>query len=262
MGLRGRKDFALVKEIINKIDFKSLSLYQEAYVDKESGESTLIEDNDELNLVEELYSLIDIPDIQIKTGMTKCVIIIPNCSIVIKIPLLGVHYYERVWDEEYEEYHDTGYDYYEEYSSANDLQSLSNPNDDYDNDYCWNELQKYELARKKGFSDIFLETCFYGTVDDVPIYLQEKAQTLYEAIHASKSYHSSPESRRILKDTGLVADVDWSAAILDLYGIRFYKELQIFLDKYEMDDDLHNSNIGYCNNKPIILDWSGWRDFI
>lgn len=256
MGLRGRNDFAIVEDIIHKIDFKSLSLYQEAYIDKKNGDATLMDDD--LRIEEELYSLLDIPGIQIKTGMTKCVIIIPKCSIVIKMPLFGIHYYEQEWDEEYEEYYDTGYDYYNDYHQANDFHLTSG----HENDYCWNELQKYELARKNGFADTLLETCFYGIIDHVPIYLQEKAQTLYEAIYASKSYHSSPESRKILKDTGIIADSDWSATIIDLYGVHFYKDLQIFLNKYEMDDDLHNNNIGYCNNKPVILDWCGWRDEI
>jgi hypothetical protein len=50
----------------------------------------------------------------------------------------------------------------------------------------------------------------------------------------------------------------WAGMVISLYGKHTAKQLAEFVREHKIND-LHDSNIGYKNNKPIILDFSGYN---
>lgn len=51
---------------------------------------------------------------------------------------------------------------------------------------------------------------------------------------------------------------DWVALIVYFFGMQFFLDLMDFCEENEIND-LHYSNIGFLNNKPIILDFCGYH---
>jgi hypothetical protein len=51
-----------------------------------------------------------------------------------------------------------------------------------------------------------------------------------------------------------VTSKSWAQHIIDEYGAPVFLAFHDFIDEFDISD-LHNANIGYLNNKPIILDW-------
>ena len=95
-------------------------------------------------------------------GASKLVII-PKYEnkYVIKIPFSG--YFDYVYDEFY---------------------FFSNANEDEDKcwDYCLTELLIYRRAKKEKINQIFAKSRLIGTINDYPIYIQEKAKTYDEIL--------------------------------------------------------------------------------
>lgn len=53
-------------------------------------------------------------------------------------------------------------------------------------------------------------------------------------------------------------DTTWASMAIVLYGKKKCKALCRFVIENNIND-LHRSNIGYLNNRPIILDFSGYH---
>lgn len=49
----------------------------------------------------------------------------------------------------------------------------------------------------------------------------------------------------------------WAKMVINLYGKKVAKALCEFVQENGIND-LHNENIGYKNNRPVILDFSGY----
>lgn len=49
----------------------------------------------------------------------------------------------------------------------------------------------------------------------------------------------------------------WSRMVISIYGKKMCKSLCDFIRENKIND-LHCHNLGYKNNKPIILDFSGY----
>lgn len=54
-------------------------------------------------------------------------------------------------------------------------------------------------------------------------------------------------------------DYTWAAMALVIYGKTVCKKLCNFIQENKIND-LRDANIGYKNNKPIILDFSGFEN--
>ena len=53
---------------------------------------------------------------------------------------------------------------------------------------------------------------------------------------------------------------DWCIDLLEYYGPKKFKEFLTLIKKLKWDDDLTYDNVGYKNNHPIIIDFSGFRE--
>lgn len=126
-------------------------------------------------------------DACVNYGVSKLVIILPDCSQVIKVPFNGSWYYGDSYNEETDEWEE-GEEVFTHFECANDM----NCDDARGWDYCENELIKYENAVEDGYEDLFPATTFYGYIkakfveNEYPIYLQEKC-TIFDEVCWKKS---------------------------------------------------------------------------
>lgn len=186
--------------------------------------------------------------IEVCHGVSKMAIIIPGCSLVIKIPFNGQWKYEERYNKETGEYEE-GEEYFE-------------PFYEYD-DYCALEESVYKNAEAAGFDQYLAKTSFYKAIKNCYVYVQEKVFGLY----SDKASTPTDDSRRKIKARrdGYIGTSDWSACFIDFFGEdafeKFYNYCVYGDDEHEMciDDDLHAGNIGFrADGSPVILDYSGW----
>lgn len=140
-------------------------------------------------------------------------------------------------------------------------------------------------AQRTGLSDIFLPTKFYELKSStIPLcYLREESNdysSYYDRDLAPISFDSffvqpfakiAREKSNFIEFNGDIPLVDeygdtipyelttitaysWLKDVLDMYGRKFF-DMMINFFKAKGMHDLHPENIGYFNNKPIILDW-------
>ena len=186
--------------------------------------------------------------IEVYHGVSKMAIIIPGCSLVIKIPFNGQWRYEERYNEETEEY-EKGEECFEPFYEYED--------------YCALEESVYQNAEAAGFEQYLAETKFYKAIKNAYIYVQERVYTLY----SDKASTPSEGSRKKIDERNgeYLSNKDWSACFIDFFGEeafeKFYNYCVYGDDEHEMcmADDLHSGNIGFrADGSPIILDYSGW----
>ena len=186
--------------------------------------------------------------IEVCHGVSKMAIIIPGCSLVIKIPFNGQWKYEERYNKETGEYEE-GEEYFEPFYEYED--------------YCALEESVYKNAEAAGFDQYLAKTSFYKAIKNCYVYVQEKGFGLY----SDKASTPTDDSRRKIKARrdGYIGTSDWSACFIDFFGEdafeKFYNYCVYGDDEHEMciDDDLHAGNIGFrADGSPVILDYSGW----
>ena len=184
--------------------------------------------------------------IEVCHGVSKMAIIIPGCSLVIKIPFNGKWYSDSTWNEEkqcYEEKEDLFEPFYE-----------------YE-DYCALEESVYQNAEAAGFEQYLAKTSFYKTIKNCYVYVQEKVYTLY----SDKASTPSEGSRKKIDERNdeYLGSKDWSACFIDFFGEEAFENFYHYCEyegKVCIANDLHSGNIGFrVDGSPVILDYSGWN---
>lgn len=147
------------------------------------------------------------------------------------------------------------------------------------NDACNKEYELYQLAIRRGIQQFFPETIKCGSFYNKTFYLQRCIDcSVYELNFnvedsyrkkAKTSYYATSKIWRRMEKAFDKADKGygynrglnrvWASMALVIYGKKACKELCNFLYDYTIND-LHDSNIGYLNNKPIILDFCGFHE--
>lgn len=219
-----------------------LSIFQNCLFDQYDGE--LSEQNFEYKIIDQLpYNL----SYTVETGASKLVIIPDGANYVIKIPFNGM-WEERFDDEEEEEYTDF---YKFEGASYGDGW-----------DYCLNELIIYRLSKTYNINEVFVKTKYLGSINNYPIYIQERAVTFCE---------SDKRREKTLKDIDIKTEdtcrkhnfytfnKKWLSDALEYYGEKKLDKIISFLSNNNIGD-LHNSNIGYVGNRPVLIDFSDFCD--
>ena len=186
--------------------------------------------------------------IEVCHGVSKMAIIIPGCSLVIKIPFNGQWKYEERYNKETGEYEE-GEEYFEPFYEYED--------------YCALEESVYKNAEAAGFDQYLAKTSFYKAIKNCYVYVQEKVFGIY----SDKATTPTDDSRKKIKDRcgDYLGTSDWSACFIDFFGEdafeKFYNYCVYGDDEHEMcmADDLHCANIGFrADGSPVILDYSGW----
>lgn len=177
------------------------------------------------------------------SGATKGILFFKDLDVVIKIPFIGE---ESCYEDDVIEFYGADGDW----------------------DYCRLEANLYNCAKEKKIEIFFAETKYITTIQDYPIYTQPIVQIFYNSnIHKSfdesnKDYIKIKDS--LVKTSRIIADnygleSEWLFIAFKKYGFYMLKKFLTFLKDYDIND-LHSGNIGYKNNLPILLDYSGYNE--
>ena len=159
------------------------------------------------------------------------------------------------------------------FKDANFVFKYSSPYAYSDGNEAEREVDNYNRAVELGLEMFFPKTYLYGEIDGINIIYQEKidysadeswnrldAKETYKLVHSvnTRDIISTRERFNIEgKNYNRVIDTTWMAFVLALYSTEIIDRLVNFIQERKIND-LHGENIGYKNNKPIILDFSGY----
>ena len=139
-------------------------------------------------------------------------------------------------------------------------------------DYCQAEIHAYESAKKFRVERILLPIeLYHTTTTGIAVYKQPKYSFSTSDGEYNHNYdvyldHRNTPNRRkpiVAKITNECYDGGrisrrWMARVLQLYGKKFCRSFEAWTIENQVND-LHNNNTGWLNNKPIILDYAGYR---
>ena len=186
-------------------------------------------------------------------GATKLVLIPldEDNQYVIKIPYTGsFSYYSGYYSSYYNNYHHGREDYWEFFAAEDDERPW---------DYCAGERNRYIIAKEAGFAQCLAKTELLGYINDYPVYIQEKCTVFNNCKHNHK--HSKYE-KLITSSYCKYYDIntDWLTDFRLYYGINMLVNFINFIQEKNWDDDLRDENIGYINNRPVLIDYSGFLE--
>lgn len=139
-------------------------------------------------------------------------------------------------------------------------------------DYCEMEIRNYILAVKYGVEKICLPIIFVGEVNGIKLYTQRKYdasmsnltrnakqfKTLMNILNSTKNSKMIFVSAGHLYGSSKNINLVWYSRMLQLYGKKFLRSFELFTREAQVND-LHDSNIGWLEGKPIILDYAGYK---
>ena len=141
-----------------------------------------------------------------------------------------------------------------------------------DYDEAMEEVEIYNKAVTAGLAVFFPATELFATINGVHFVKQEKVDFCVEdtPYHKEKkyAYQSRTASDRIVQKMQLSfnracghrcsrsLNTTWAKMALVVFGKKLVKSLCEFIIENGIND-LHESNIGYKDNLPVILDFSG-----
>lgn len=138
-------------------------------------------------------------------------------------------------------------------------------------DYCQAEIRAYESAKKFRVERILLPIeLYHTTTTGIAIYKQPKYSFSTSDGDYNLNYDTYLNRRNTPHHTSIVRKIThecydgerisrrWMARVLQLYGKKFCRSFEAWTVENHIND-LHNSNTGWLDNKPIILDYAGYR---
>lgn len=132
----------------------------------------------------------------------------------------------------------------------------------------------YQKATDKGISFLFPETHFLGEFHGIYYSIQRKIN--YSAAHipakdrkkyvkmtktVSENVYHRMERGFQIPNCAYNRDLHylWAKVLISVYGKAIAKKLCDFIQTNRIND-LHANNIGFCDYKPIILDFCGYEN--
>lgn len=196
------------------------------------------------------------------SGVSKCVFMFPDFpTLVVKIPFTG----SGTENEDEYDYNEPYEDFYCASFGCGEHKLKRKW------DYCEAETTVYKDAVASGVSDFFAETVCIGEIDNHPIYVQEIATIYYDVYFDYECEYSGEDKRKnrssiMEKSNNSLSECDcwivdqaWLAAFIEEYGITAAIDLIVFL-KDEGVDDLHSENLGFIDDKPVIVDYASFNN--
>ena len=130
----------------------------------------------------------------------------------------------------------------------------------------------YQKAVDKGISFLFPETILLGEFHGIYYSIQQKIDYSASCIPAKDRSRYARMTKTVSEDIfrkmekgfqvpncGYNRDLHrvWAKVFISLYGKAIARKLCAFIQENRIND-LHASNIGFCNHQPIILDFCGY----
>lgn len=183
------------------------------------------------------------------TGATKIVLIPEHAEYVIKIPFSHSLQDISEWDAELEEY--VWDNFYQEFECAPFGGRW---------DYCCSEVEVYKMACEYNVAQYFLPIQHIGEFNGHPVYVQEKVEMYDRYMTTSHSYIDEKNARESCKSRNLdMFNTAWCTDFILTYGIDAFSDLHEFFDVIGLTD-LHDGNIGYYHDVPVIVDYAGYYE--
>lgn len=132
---------------------------------------------------------------------------------------------------------------------------LTSDRDDEDN--CKEELRRSKLIEAAGFGDLIAKTKSIGKIKGVNFYMQEKAVTIYDNGSFYNKEEPRPDVSRLYDFLDFYPNFYWLIDLVDYCGYDRAKSFLLFLQENGMMQDLHDNNIGYIGNRPVLIDYAG-----
>lgn len=135
------------------------------------------------------------------------------------------------------------------------------------------EVRIYQDAVQKHLEKFFPETLFFANINGIDFVLQEKIDTSvndlpynickeYEQITKTVRGKTVLKMEQSIRKAGSgyhrALSVIWAKMAIQLNGKKACKALCLFIIAHAIND-LHESNLGFKNGRPIILDFSGYN---
>ena len=132
-------------------------------------------------------------------------------------------------------------------------------------DFCENEVGIYYEAESEGLEEYFAKIWCAGDIKGVPFYVMEKAvmnssysvccRTDSNVCNTNETYSDFLDNNRSwMSKEDLVT-------IINFFGTT-YSEDEVFelINFCEENSivDIHDSNVGYINSRPVIIDYASW----
>ena len=137
-------------------------------------------------------------------------------------------------------------------------------------DYCAREIHNFKLAQEYKVEKVLLPIALLCEVNGCKVYCQpmytssmgdmnrKERDKLNEKIKDLPTSKITKKVQRGVFD-GKWRSLDryWTARMVQLYGKKFAMSFETWTHTAKVND-LHNSNIGWLDRKPIILDYAGY----
>ena len=243
-------------------------------IKKESSFDGVFSQDNKYDVIEPLNTCADLAGVDWTwdDGASKLVLIFKDLDFVIKIPFTGyseMSEYDHCEDcEEKSESHCANCPYHyncygDEENEYYDFEFASrDATFERKWDYCETEAWLYQKAKDNGLEICFAETALLGFVDGHPIYYQAKAQIYSDYYTSTRKSHTKEEKlnteeacRRI---EGWCFNVDWLTDFLFAFGDEMFQSFMAFIKTYGIKD-LHSGNVGYVDEMPVLVDYSGYE---
>ena len=193
-----------------------------------------------------------------RSGASKFVILLDeeNFDLVIKIPFMGRS--EETWNYDKQCYEGKEFFYFEGAADGNDGW-----------DYCAAEYNLYKNAEAQGLSDCFAAVDVLETNLKYPVYMQEKAVSFSDYYYDEESDHYSEDESKYTDEQlnstkekckeNKISNFNnlWLTDFIQYYGVDIFIKFSQFIRENNIND-LHDGNIGYIGNRPVLIDYSGW----
>ena len=145
----------------------------------------------------------------------------------------------------------------------------------YEIDEAMEEVYNYEKAVAYGLEKFFPKTAFLFEFNGMKFVVQEKIDCSCYNLHLENLIEKKVKKIGKTATEKIVAKMEkaickqkhgfnrtlsreWAKTAISLYGKKTCKSLCDFIVENGIND-LHESNLGFKNNKPIILDFSGYH---
>lgn len=214
------------------------------------------------NIMEPLKENNCFPDISYvgDAGVTKCAIIFPDLGYVVKIPFQYSYYggsgrYTERTNENGEKY-ETWVPEEDDYVMFSGARNSEN-----DWDYCKVEVELYQSAITAGMEKYFAKMERICN-KEYPIYYQPLCK-MFESYERNTTNEKEDEVHReystLKNDLDCALSPFWVKDFIETYGLDEYNALIKFCEDYSIQD-FHCGNIGYINEKPVIVDYGSFWD--
>ena len=144
-------------------------------------------------------------------------------------------------------------------------------NEDGYHDFCEVEVDRCLEIKHAGFGDFIAKEEYVDFINGLSIYKMEKAVPFdetrkylsnssaglsnnYDSIY--KRLNSSSYSESVANVISI--PIEWMNILVERQGLLRTTDFFNYLIENGWDDDLHSGNIGFINNNPVLIDYSGY----